>query len=47
MANIFDSKYVRKHQEDYHKLLWYETDLMTYYDSMRCKDMTDNPGVYF
>ena len=47
MANIFDSKYVPKPQEDYHKLPWHEMDLMIYYDSMRYKDMTNNPGVYF
>lgn len=43
MSKCFDGKYVPKYHKDYIKLPWYEKDLMTYYDDLKYKDMSDNP----
>ena len=46
MVKFFGNKYVSKYQ-DYFKLPWYESDLMTYYDHLNYQDMAKNSDDYF
>lgn len=46
MSKFFDGKYVPKYHKNYIKLPWYEKDLMTHYDYLKYKDMSDNPEYY-
>lgn len=45
--SILDSKYVPKCAGDYNKRLWYEKDLMEYFDYCDYIDMTNDPTKYF
>lgn len=47
MSKIFSDKYILKYQKDCLKLLWYERDMMTYFDHLKCKEMRDDPDSYF
>ena len=47
MSKIFSDKYILKYQKDCFKLLWYERDMMTYFDHLKCKEMRDDPDSYF
>ena len=47
MSKIFSDKYILKYQKDCLKLLWYERDMMTYFDHLKCKEMRDEPDSYF
>ena len=47
MSKIFSDKYILKYQKDCLKLLWYERDMMTYFDYLKCKEMRDDPDSYF
>ena len=46
MAKFFSQGYVPKYV-DYDKLPWYEEDLVSYYDRLKHKDMTDDPHYYY
>ena len=46
MSKIFSDKYILKYQKDCLKLLWYERDMMTYFDHLKCKEMRDDPDSY-
>ena len=45
--SILGSKYVPKYAGDYNKCLWYEKDLMEYFDYCDYIDMTNDPNKYF
>ena len=47
MSKIVANKYVPTYQEDYYNLPWYERDMMSYIDYLKCKDMHDDPDSYF
>ena len=47
MSKIVANKHVPTYQEDYSKLPWYETDMMSYIDHMKYRSMCDNPNSYF
>ena len=44
---IIGNSYVQIFAMDYHKLPWYERDLMAYFDHLDYKEMSDNPTKYF
>ena len=44
---ILENSYVPIFAKDYHKLPWYERDLMAYFDHLDYKEMSDNPTKYF
>ena len=46
MSKIVANKYVPTYQ-DYHKLPWYEREMMPYTDYLKFKDMHDDPDSYF
>ena len=41
------SSYVPKYSENYFNLPSYKRDMMTYYDYLKYKEMSDNPENYF
>ena len=45
--SILGSKCVPKYAGDYNKCLWYEKDLMEYFDYCDYIDMTNDPTKYF
>ena len=40
-------KYAPEYSENYFSLLWYERDLITYFNHLKYKEMTDDPNFYF
>ena len=37
MNKVVANKYVLIYQEDYYKLAWYERDMMSYIDHIKCR----------
>lgn len=37
MNKVVANKYVHIYQEDYYKLAWYEGDIMSYIDHIKCR----------
>ena len=47
MSKFVANKYGLTYQEDYHKLPWYERDMMSYIDHVKYKTVRDDPDQYF
>lgn len=47
MSKVVTRKCVPTSQQDYHKLLWYERDIMSYTDHFKYENMRDDPNSYF
>ena len=47
MNKVVAKIYVLIYQEDYYKLAWYERDMMSYIDHIKCRTMRGDPDQHF